>query len=279
MLDGGAMFGVVPKSLWNKVYPADENNMINLAMRGLLVETGDRKILFDNGIGDKQDEKFFGHYFLNGDDSLDKSFEKLGVRHEEITDVVMTHLHFDHCGGGVRYNEKGELVLTFPNATYWCSTLQWENAVNPNARERASYLKENLLPIQESGRLKFIDRHTWLVEGIELRLYHGHTTGQLVPFIQHKGNTVVYVADLIPSVANITLAWITAYDMQPLVALEEKKAFLEEAANNNYVLFFEHDIQHECCTVAQKGKGIRPELTFTLDEYKKKPELLIPAGK
>lgn len=266
-LDGGAMFGVVPKVLWNKVYPADENNLVNLSMRSLLVDTGHRRIIIDTGMGEKQDEKFLSHYYLNGDTTLVGSLKEAGYSPEDITDVLFTHLHFDHCGGGVRYNDNGEAVLTFPNATYLVSAAQWEAATKPNAREKASFLPENINPIKESGRLKFLNNNDKIGEHVTVRLFDGHTTGQAIPFIQKNGDTLVYIGDVVPSVANIPLSWITAYDMQPLVALEEKKAFLEEAFENQYVLFFEHDIYHECCTLKKTEKGIRPDKTFALRDW------------
>ena len=257
-LDGGAMFGAVPKSLWSKAYEADENNLVNLAMRALLVVTGGRRILTDNGLGEKLDEKFLSYYFLNGDETLEKSLNKYGFSPDDITDVVMTHLHFDHCGGGVRL-ENGQPVLTFKNAIYWTSKQQWDNAMNPNAREKSSYLKLNLLPILESGHLKLINKETEIYPGIKLKLYFGHTIGMVVPLIHHPKQTVVYVADLIPVAANIPLSWISAYDIQPLYSLKEKQEFLNEAVENNYLLFFEHDIYNECCTLKATEKGVRME--------------------
>lgn len=257
-LDGGAMFGVVPKSLWSRVYPADENNLCNWAMRCLLVDYGDRRILIDNGIGHKQDEKFLSYYHLNGEHSLEKSLAAAGFSRHDITDVLLTHLHFDHCGGSIMYNEdRSRLVPTFPNAAYWVGKTQWDNAVAPNPREKASFLKENILPILESGKLNFIEKEGELFPGISIRLYNGHTEGQVIPFIRYKGKTVVFVADLLPSAAHIPLAWIMAFDMQPMITLEEKEAFINEAADNQYVLFLEHDIFHECCTVERTEKGVR----------------------
>ncbi len=262
-LDGGAMFGVVPKTLWNKVYPADENNLINLAMRALLIDDGRKKILIDNGLGEKLDEKFLSYYFLNGDDTLEKSLNKLGYSTNDITDVIMTHLHFDHCGGGVKL-ENGNPVLTFKNATYYTGNKQWEVAMNPNPREKASFLKENLIPIQESGRLRLIEKEEQITKEIMLKIYNGHTAGQIIPFITYKDKTIVYVADLIPSVANIPISWIPAFDIEPVTAMEEKEQFLNEAVDNNYFLFFEHDIHYECGTVKRTEKGIRLDKIYKL---------------
>jgi len=266
-LDGGAMFGVVPKVLWNKQYPADENNLINLSMRALLVIDGHRKIIIDNGLGKKLDEKFLKHYYLNGDDTLEGSLEKAGYNPNEITDVIMTHLHFDHCGGGVKLNENGELGLTFQNATYWVGRKQWENAMNPNPREKSSYFKDNLFPIEESGQLKFIEEDCRFSDHVHLRIYHGHTVGQILPFIDYHGKKLVYVADLIPSSANIPIAWVAAFDVYPITAMEEKDRFLQEAYENDYTLFFEHDINVECCNLKKTEKGIRMNESFRLTQY------------
>jgi glyoxylase-like metal-dependent hydrolase (beta-lactamase superfamily II) len=257
-LDGGAMFGVVPKVMWQKVYPADENNLANWAMRCLLVENGDRKILIDNGIGDKQDEKFLSHYYLNGDDSLEKSLEKAGVKPEEITDMVLTHMHFDHCGGSVKWNsDKTGFELAFPNATYWTSTKQYQWATHPNRREKASFLKENILPIEESGHLKLIDEEGEYIPGIEFKLFDGHTNGQLIPHIHYQDKTVVFMADLMPSAAHIPMPWIMAYDTRPLQTLKDRERFYAEALAGNYILFFEHDLYHEACTLHDTPKGAR----------------------
>ncbi|MCX6286917.1 MAG: MBL fold metallo-hydrolase [Bacteroidetes bacterium] len=257
-LDGGAMFGVVPKVIWSKLYPCDENNLCNWAMRCLLVEDGERKILIDCGIGDKQSEKFFSNYYLNGDDSLDKSLAATGFTTDDITDVILTHLHFDHAGGAVRWNsDKTDYTLTFKNATYWTSRRQWEWATNPNNREKASFLKENILPIKEKGKLNLVEENTEIYPGIKLRMFFGHTEGQVIPHISYGGKTVVYMADLLPSAAHIPLPYVMSYDTRPLVTLEEKEAFMKEAAQNGYILFLEHDILHECCTVQETEKGVR----------------------
>ena len=274
-LDGGAMFGVVPKVIWNKTNPADENNLCTWAMRCLLIEEGNRLILIDTGIGNKQDEKFFGHYYLHGPNTLENSLAKYGFSRDDITDVVLTHLHFDHCGGAV-VREGDQLVPAFKNAVYWSNEKHWDWAVHPNDREKASFLKENILPIQESGQLQFIDvpkeqsatklSFTPFTENISFRFVSGHTESMMLPQIRYKGKTIVYMADLLPSAGHIPLAYVMAYDMFPLTTLKEKKAFLHEALENNYILFFEHDPAVECCTLVQTEKGIRAGNTFRLKE-------------
>ncbi len=264
-IDGGAMFGVVPKVLWQKKYPADENNLCNWALRSLLIDTGERIILIDNGYGDKQDEKFFSHVYLNGGDGLEGALRKHGYTFDDVTDMILTHLHADHCGGGVKYNaDRSGFELTFKNATYWVSKPHWYWAINPNKQEGASFLKENLLPMVDSGQLKFIEKATELYPGINLRLYNGHTVGQIIPFINTGEKTIVFVADLIPSTVHIPLVWNMAYDIRPMDMLQEKEDFLIEAANKNYTLFFQHDMYNECCTVYQTDKGVRVKETFTL---------------
>lgn len=265
-LDGGAMFGVVPKSIWQKTNPADENNLCNWAMRCLLVVDGDRKILIDNGIGYKQDERFLKHYHLNGDDTLEKSLEKNGFSKNEITDVFLTHLHFDHCGGSIEKHENGSLVPAFKNAIYWSNKAHWEWAVNPNDREKASFLKENILPIQESGKLKFIENSDGIAftDQIKIRFAHGHTDAMMLPQINYEGKTILYMADMLPSIGHIPLPYVMSYDMFPLKTLNEKKKFLNEAVENDYILYLEHDPLNECCTLQQTEKGIRVKDTFKL---------------
>ncbi len=265
-LDGGAMFGVVPKSIWNKLNPADENNLCSWAMRCLLVEDGDKLILIDNGIGDKQDAKFMSHYYLHGSDTLDKSLAAKGFSKDDISDVFLTHLHFDHCGGSV-VREGEKLVPAFKNATYWSNKRHWEWAVHPNDREKASFLKENILPIQESGQLKFIeDSAKDFPDQLAVRQVFGHTEAMMLPMMKYKGRTIIYMADLLPSVAHIPLPYVMAYDMFPLTTLNEKKSFLQEALENDYILYFEHDPNIECCTLQQTEKGIRMKETFRLNE-------------
>jgi glyoxylase-like metal-dependent hydrolase (beta-lactamase superfamily II) len=265
-LDGGAMFGVVPKSIWQKTNPADENNLCSWAMRCLLIRDGERLILVDNGIGDKQDEKFLKHYYLHGDDSLDKSLASHGFTKDDITDVFLTHLHFDHCGGSIERDADGNLVPAFRNATFWSNRAHWEWAVLPNAREKASFLKENILPIQESGRLKFIESQDGIdfTENIKIRFAYGHTDAMMLPQITYKGRTILYMADMLPSVGHIPLPYVMSYDMFPMKTLEEKKKFLDEAVHNQYILYLEHDPVNECCTLQETEKGIRVKDTFKL---------------
>lgn len=268
-LDGGAMFGVVPKSIWTKLNPSDENNLCSWALRCLLIEDGNRLILVDNGIGNKQDAKFFSHYYLHGDDTLDNSLAKYGFHRDDITDVILTHLHFDHCGGSIMY-EGDKLVPAFKNASYWSNERHWTWATVPNDREKASFLKENILPIKDSGQLKLIPLPDWntseFIPGIDMRFVHGHTDAMMLPQITYKERVIVYMADLLPSAAHIPMPYIMAYDMFPLTTLQEKKIFLHEAVENNYILFFEHDRQHECCEVEQTEKGIRVSRFFKLEE-------------
>lgn len=265
-LDGGAMFGVVPKSMWKKLNPPDENNMCNWAMRCMLIEDEGRLILIDNGMGNKQDEKFFGHYFLNGGDTLEKSLSKYDFKKDDITDVFLTHLHFDHCGGSIE-KVNNQLLPAFKNATYWSNEKHWEWAVKPNDREKASFLKENILPIKESGKLKFIQTKEGIEfsKNIKLRFVKGHTESMMLPQIKYKDKTIVYMADLLPSAEHIPIPYVMAYDTRPLETLIEKKSFLEEALKNNYTLFFEHDPVIECCNVQLTEKGIRKNETFTLE--------------
>lgn len=264
-LDGGAMFGIIPKSLWQKQYIADENNMVRISMRSLLVIDGDRKILFDNGIGDKQDHKFFSYYYLFGDVSIEESLGVHGFKVEDITDMVLTHLHFDHCGGSIKYNqEKSELLTVFPNARYWISRQQWDLAHEPNKLEGASFLEENYDPIKTNGQLKLFDREFELTPNVQLRLYNGHTLGQTIGLIFYNGKTIVNIADLIPLVGNISMSWICGYDTQPLTALKEKADFLKESLANNYIYYFYHDLDTQCCTLKDTIKGIRPDERFDL---------------
>ena len=273
-LDGGAMFGVVPKSIWNKINPADEINLCSWALRCLLIEDDKRLILVDNGNGDKQDAKFFSHYYLHGDDSLNKSLGQHGFHPDDITDVILTHLHFDHCGGSI-IREGEKLVPAFKNATYWSNTEHWNWAVFPNDRERASFLKENILPIKESGQLKFIETalsgnnrlpETFFTENISIRFVSGHTQAMMLPQIKYKDKTIVFMADLLPSAGHIPIPYVMAYDMFPLTTMNEKKWFLNEAVQNNYILFFEHDPKIECCDLQMTEKGIRLKNYFRLEE-------------
>ncbi len=270
-LDGGAMFGVVPKSIWQKTNPADENNMCTWAMRSLLIEDGNRLILVDTGIGNKQSEKFFSHYYLHGNDSLDSNLNKLGFKREDITDVFLTHLHFDHCGGAIEFDASKEAFRpAFSNATFWTNERHWQWATIPNAREKASFLSENILPIQESGQLKYVNRVADKMDASELgfgiTFVDGHTDSMMIPRIQYKGKTICFMADLLPSTGHIPLPYVMGYDTRPLITLEEKGKFLKEAADNGYVLVLEHDSVNECCTVTNTEKGIKLDKVFRLDE-------------
>lgn len=266
-LDGGAMFGVVPKTLWSRTNQADENNLCNWAMRCLLAVDGDRVVLIDNGIGNKQDAKFFSHLYLNGEDSLTKSLQELGIGFTQITDNFLTHLHFDHCGGGVSYGSHGQFEMTFPRATYWSNKAHWQWATVPNPREKASFLSDNILPMQEIGHLKYLDLdQKTLFPGFDFLTVDGHTDKQMLPKIQYKGKTVVFVADLLPSVGHIPIPYVMGYDTRPLLTMDEKAKFLEEAAKEEWILFFEHDPINECCTVKMTEKGVRLDQTFKLNE-------------
>lgn len=265
-LDGGAMFGVVPKSIWQRTNPSDENNMCSWAMRSLLIEHDGRVVLIDNGMGAKQSEKFFSYYYPHGDDSLSGSLHKAGFNHDDVTDMFLTHLHFDHCGGGV-IQQDGRFDLTFKNATYWSNEDHWKWATHPNPREKASFLSENILPMQESGHLKFVDLHSNKPHDLfDVVSVDGHTDKQMLPKIKYKEYTIVFMADLLPSVGHIPLAYIMGYDTRPLITLEEKRDFLNEAAEKKYVLFLEHDPVNECCTVKHTEKGVRLDRTFPLSE-------------
>lgn len=289
-LDGGAMFGVVPKMLWSKTNPADENNMCNWTMRCLLIEEGNRLTLIDNGIGNKQDAKFYSHFFLNGNDTLEKSLKLAGFSTDDVTDMFLTHLHFDHCGGSVKFKEDNTSFETvFKNATYWSNAEHWDWAIKPNTREKPSFLRENILPIQDSGQLKFITPplihspvgagsqnvshpleymdSNQLGDNVSIMLTRGHTDAMMIPHIKYKGKTVVYMADLLPSTGHIPLPYVMGYDTRPLLTLLEKEKFMSLAAEEEFILFFEHDAVNECCTVQKTEKGIRLKETFTLKEY------------
>jgi len=265
-LDGGAMFGVVPKTIWNKTNPADENNLCTWAMRCLLIEDGNSLILIDTGIGNKQDEKFFSHYYLHGDATLDNSLAAKGFHRDDITDVFLTHLHFDHVGGAVIRNGD-KLKPAFKNAFYWSTKKHWDWAVNPNEREKASFLKDNILPIQESGQLRFIDGNDGVkfTDNISVKFAYGHTEAMMLPLINYKDKKILYMADLLPSVGHLPMPYLMAYDMFPLKTLTEKKIILTEALENEYILYLEHDPVNECCTLMQTEKGIRLNETFNLN--------------
>jgi glyoxylase-like metal-dependent hydrolase (beta-lactamase superfamily II) len=262
-LDGGAMFGVVPKSLWSRTNPADVNNMCSWALRSLLIEDGNRLILIDTGMGDKQSDKFFSHYYLHGDDSLEKSLKKLGFHRDDITDVFLTHLHFDHCGGAVEWNvQKNGFRPSFKNATYWSTKDHWEWAINPNDREKASFIA----PIEESGQLKFIEKKgnytKDVFDNFDVLFVDGHTESMMIPHIKYKNKTLVFMADLLPSVGHIPLPYVMGYDTRPLITLKEKGIFLNQAMNEKYVLFLEHDAVNECCTLKDTEKGVRLDESF-----------------
>lgn len=293
-LDGGAMFGVVPKSIWNKLQPADEKNLCTWAMRCLLVEENNRLILIDTGIGNKQDAKFFSHYYLHGEASLENSLAKHGFHPNDITDVFLTHLHFDHVGGAV-IRKGDKLVPAFSNAVYWSNKKHWDHAMKPNAREKASFLADNIIPIKESGQLKFIeypplparDRKNdqaentvisdvksdvnpalpslYFTENISIRTVYGHTESMMLPQIRYKDRTIVYMADLLPCVGHLPIPYVMAYDIEPLKTLDEKQVFLRQAVKEDYVLFFEHDPKVECCTIHETEKGTREKETFRLE--------------
>ena len=274
-LDGGAMFGVVPKSLWNRTNPADKNNMINMAARCLLIEDGDRLLLIDNGMGNKQSEKFFGFYYMYGDDTLDGSLKKHGFNRDDVTDVILTHLHFDHCGGSINWNkDKTGYEPAFKNAHYWSNELHWKWATEPNGREKASFLKENILPIKESGQLKFVENNesdnmqntTKIYSGISVHFANGHTEAQMLPRFTYKGRTIIFIADLLPTHSHIPLPYVMGYDTRPLITLKEKDEFLRLAAKEDFILFLEHDPDIECITVKETEKGVRLAESFSLKE-------------
>ncbi len=271
-LDGGAMFGVVPKALWHRTNPADAKNRIDIAARSLLIEEGDRLILIDTGMGNKQSDKFFSYYDKWGDYTLEKSLKKAGFHKDDITDVFMTHLHFDHCGGSIEWNKnRTGYEPAFKNATFWTNEAHWNWAINPNAREKASFLKENLLPMQESGQLKFIERTGSSFQeksevDFEILFVDGHTDKQMIPHIKYQNKTLVFVADLLPTAGHIPLPYVMGYDTRPLVTLSEKESFLSTAAKQNYYLFLEHDAHNEVCTVKETEKGVRLNNVHTFNE-------------
>ena len=270
-LDGGAMFGVVPKSLWSRTNPADSNNMCDWSMRCLLIKDGDRLILIDTGIGDKQSEKFFSHYYLSDENSLEPNLNNIGFSIDDITDVFLTHLHFDHCGGAIKWNkDRKGFEPVFKNAIYWSNDKHWEWATKPNNREKASFLSENIMPIKESGQLKFINRKENFTRNVfrnfDVLFVDGHTESMMIPHIHYKGKTIVFMADLLPSVGHLPIPYVMGYDTRPLVTLSEKEKFLNIAVEENYVLFFEHDYINECCTLQTTEKGVRLKNTFNFSE-------------
>jgi len=265
-VDGGAAFGVVPKKVWQKRYPCDKDNFCTLHMRCLLVDTGDRRILIDAGTGDKQ-LKYLAYYGFKGVIDFESELGNSGYQCSDITDVIFTHLHFDHCGGATHFGVDGESVeLVFPNATHWVSQTQWDNFMQPNVRESDSYFAENMMPISTAGKLKLVTENQLVCPELEIRIFNGHTVGQLVSYINLGTKTLVYVGDVIPLAANVPLSWISSYDVFPLTAMEEKKVLLDEAADKEQILFFEHDAYTECCTVVANYKKHKIEKTFGLEE-------------
>ena len=271
-LDGGAMFGVVPKVIWQKTNPADANNLINMSLRCMLIEDGNRLILIDNGTGDKQSEKFFSYYYPFGDHSLDSSLKKLGFHRDDVTDVFLTHLHFDHCGGSIEWNaDRTGYQPAFKNAVFWSNENHWKWATEPNPREKASFLKENIRPIEESGQLKHLtlpshDGFASTELGFDVLFVDGHTEKQMIPHIQYQDKTLVFMADLLPTVGHIPLAYVMGYDVRPLITLDEKAKFLNKAADEGYYLFLEHDYENQICTVKHTEKGVRLDRTYKFDE-------------
>lgn len=268
-VDGGAMFGVIPKALWSRVYKSDPNNLINLSLRSLIIEIEDHVILVDTGWGEKQDEKFFRHVYLNGGDGLINGLGENGYKPEDITDVFLTHLHADHCGGGIKNgNAEGQYEVTFPNATYHVSKAQWEWAVKNNLREADAFLKENIFPIKESGHLNLVEKEGELFPGFSVMICYGHTPGLMIPLIQYDDKTLVYTGDLIPTLGHIPLIWNMSYDIESLKTIEEKQRLLEEALAKSYILVFQHDENVECCNLEMTSRGIRAKDKFDFSEIK-----------
>ena len=272
-LDGGAMFGVVPKTIWNRTNPADENNLIDMAARCLLIEDGDKLILIDTGMGDKQSDKFYGYYNLWGDESIDKSLKKYGFHRDEITDVFMTHLHFDHCGGSIQWNkDRTGYEPAFKNARFWSNKDHWEWAIKPNPREKASFLRENIIPMEQSGKLHFLEKdpgQNFLQSthlGFGVLFADGHTDKQMIPHIQYQNKTLVFMADLLPTAGHVPLPYVMGYDTRPLLTMGEKEAFLNRAADENYYLILEHDAHNQIITVKHTEKGVRLDQTFSFNE-------------
>lgn len=265
--DGGAMFGVVPKVLWQKLYPCDENNYCKVALRSLLIDTGDRVFLIDNGCGNKLSEKFYVNNHVDLNVSLVANLEKEGYKAEDITDMILTHLHFDHCGGSTYLDEKGEVQLTFPNAKYYTTPQQWENMMDPNVREGSAMFKQDIVPVQEAGKLIFVDEEMELTPGIGVRIFDGHTPGQIIPWLEIGGRKIFYGGDLIPALPNIPTAWVSAYDGFPITTMNEKVPFLEELFENNHLLFFQHDYYTECAEIVKAKKGYKAGEKGKLEDF------------
>ncbi len=267
--DGGTMFGVVPKFMWNRKYKCDDNNMCDCSVRSIIIAEGDRKILVDTGIGNKFEPEAFEALHVFGEDELVNSIEKAGIKPEEITDVIFTHLHYDHAGGAVKWNENKELEIVFPNATHWVSKAQFDNHQNSNVREADAYYNDDIIPLMKAGKLKFCEDNQEIMPGVEVRLFNGHTPGLVVPFIECEDKTVVFAGDLIPTAANLNVKWIASYDIEPLKALEEKAAFLKEAAENDYKLIFQHDIYTQACSLKNTERGAKIDETFYVEDLNK----------
>lgn len=266
LADGGAMFGVVPKKVWQKRYPCNEENFCVLAMRCLVIKTTDRLIIMDTGTGEKQLD-YLKYYHFNGIIDFDEALKKLGYSADEVTDVILTHLHFDHCGTCTRYNnDKSDIILTFPNAFYWVGKTQWENFLNPNVREGDSYFPENMLPVEKAGRLKLVEKEQYICPEVEVKIFNGHTVGQLAPYINLGEQTLVYTGDVIPVQASIPIAWVSAYDTYPITSMGDKERMLAEAAEKQQILFFEHDAYNECCTIHKVNGKYRVLTNFKLSE-------------
>jgi glyoxylase-like metal-dependent hydrolase (beta-lactamase superfamily II) len=264
--DGGAMFGVVPKAMWERIYPADENNLCKCACRSLLIDDGERKILIDTGIGQKLDYEYAKHHYLFEDDNILKSLKKIGIKPDEITDIILTHLHFDHCGGTSELDENGNNVLSFKNANIWVSKAQWDWAIHPNRREKPAYLSENLEPIQASGKMKFIHENMFLTPEVELRIFNGHTEGLVSVFINIGNRRLVFAGDLLPAKPYIRMSFIASYDIQPLVSIQEKELLLKEMLENDDILFLQHDYYSEACSLKMTPKGIRENKNYKINE-------------
>lgn len=268
-LDGGALFGVIPKWMWKNKYPSDENNLCICAVRSLLVKDDDKLVLIDTGVGDKHKKEDLAYDFVDADNNLIENIKKQGYNPEDVTDVILTHLHFDHCGGALQYGSNDKLEFSFPNADYHISKSQWEHALNPNYRERASYKKENIELLIKSPKLKLVEDNANISNNIYVKIYNGHTQGLLVPIIKYKDKEIAFPGDLVPILALIPLAWVSAYDVRPLDVIDEKKEFLQESFENNRILFFQHDYYNECCTLKKTEKGIRADKVINLSDVVK----------